>query len=101
MRRSGFVLPTGIFLLVLVSMVLYFHLSSYHAEIRAFRHNRAYWQIQTITNRVNEIHLRTPTQSDFEFKEGTASLKGSQIEVRLGSGETAIRHVWQRNQILK
>ncbi|GEK29239.1 hypothetical protein [Furfurilactobacillus siliginis] len=101
MRRNGFVLPTGIFLLVLVSMVLYFHLAGYQAEMRAFRHTRTYWQIQTITNRVNEIHLAKPAQIDFQFAEGSASLKGSQISIRLSSGETAIRHVWQRNQILK
>lgn len=99
--RTGFILPSLVFLMVLAVGLILLHIRAYEASAQALRSNIYYWQIQTITNEVNEIHYYRPEQKIFEFKNGQATLTNSQIDITLNGGQTASRQVWQRKQALK
>ncbi|GAB6092360.1 hypothetical protein [Furfurilactobacillus curtus] len=99
--RSGFILPSSIFLMVLAVGLILLHIHAYEASAQALRSNIYYWQIQTITNEVNEVHYYRPEQKTFVFKNGRATLTNSQISIVLNGGQTASRQVWQRKQALK
>ncbi|MGV0167658.1 hypothetical protein ACRYI5_03545 [Furfurilactobacillus sp. WILCCON 0119] len=94
-------LPTTIFLLLLVTGIMLGHVAANEAGVRALRSERDYWQIQTITKQTAIEHLKNPMKSQFTFQTGEATLNGSQISIHLRSGQTASRHVWERNQRLK
>ncbi|HAT54270.1 MAG TPA: hypothetical protein DCW31_03340 [Lactobacillus sp.] len=99
--RRGFVFPTTVFLMGLTLTILLIQLMAYQSAVRTQRADRKYWQIQTLVNRVNEMQLKQSPQTIYQFPEGKATLRNSQMNIVLSSGETAVYHVWERKHNLK